>query len=94
MEISKKSIDYLSNYVIVNDYVRKCIDEHIASYGHKLWTDNNGDAEICAYYEDREDFVSDWSDIGYSEDEALKMLEKNEEEFQEIDGFGILRYTI
>lgn len=50
--------------------------------------------DVCAYYEDIDDFYSDWcDDLGYTEEEADEMLDSYSGEFIEFDGWGILRFV-
>ena len=61
-----ESVSYLSRYIQVDEEITVRIIDHCIF--HKL------NPEICAYYEDLEDFYSDWTTIGYEREEALAML--------------------
>lgn len=64
----------------------KAINRHMKKYNV---------SRICAWYEDWNDFCSDWCDeIGYSKSEARKKLHNGSGEFQTIKCLGILRYSI
>ena len=87
MEILKNSIDYLNQYMKVNDNVKNRILNHRKR--------NNIRTEICAYYSDWEDFCSDWCDqIGYNRTEARKLLHGGKGEFLIFDSGEIIRFVI
>ena len=83
-EKCKNYIEVTSSIKLTEDMITK-IERHMNRYG--LY-------RICAYYEDWEDFCSDWCDqIGYTRTEARQRLHGGEGEFQIIQDLGILRYT-
>ena len=64
------------------------IQQHMKKHNVKM---------IIAWYRDRDDFYSDWCDsrsCGYSKEEADALLERYTNEFQTVDGCGILRYAV
>ncbi len=86
--IDKNSIKYLSNYINLTEGIKSKIEKHAKRYGIK--------EEICAWYEDWEDFCSDWCDeIGYTKTEARKLLHGGVGEFMCLpDRFGIVRFVL
>lgn len=86
--MDKENIDYLSRYTNVTEEIRRKIERHAKRYGIK--------AEICAWYEDWEDFCSDWcDDIGYNRTEARKLLHGGIGEFMFLpDELGIVRFAL
>lgn len=85
--MGEKSKEYLSQYVKLTDELEKKIVRHMERY-------NAG--EICAWYEDWEDFCSDWCDgIGYTRTEARNKLHGGIGEFMILpDGNGIIRFDV
>ena len=86
-EIFDKSVVYLEQYTDVSDEQKGKIIQHATRY--------NINPDICAYYEDWEDFCSDWCDgIGYTRTEARKLLHGGKGEFMVFKDWGIIRFTI
>lgn len=85
--IKVKGLDYLSNYMKVTSELLFKLEKHCKKY-------NISNPEICAYYKDREDFYSDWCSIGYTRDEARKLLQNNTGEFQKFATGEIVRYVM
>ena len=86
--MDKDSIKYLSEYINLTEKIKQKIEKHAKCYGIK--------AEICAWYEDWEDFCSDWcnGNIGYTRTMARKLLHGGIGEFMFLpDGLGIIRYA-
>lgn len=49
--------------------------------------------EICAIYDDMNDFYSDWCSIGYTKKEARDLFDTNEgHQFKCFAGYGIFRF--
>ena len=87
MEIPKESIEYLSQFMKVDNELKEKILKHCKRYNLK--------PEICAYYFDWEDFCSDWCDeIGYTRTEARKLLHGGKGEFLKFDSNEIIRFTL
>lgn len=85
--MSKEAINYLSQYIDLTDDVQKAIEEHAKEYGIE--------PEVCAWYEDHADFVTDWADAGYTVEKANNLLKDNPQEFMELpDGLGIVRFVV
>ncbi len=86
--MEKESINYLNQYINVTNEIKQKIEKHAKRYGIK--------AEICAWYEDWEDFCSDWCDeIGYTKTEARRLLHGGIGEFMFLpDCLGIVRFVI
>ena len=87
--MDNKSISYLSNYIKVTDKIKDKIEKHAEKWGIT--------AKICAYYEDWEDFCSDWcsENIGYTRTEARKLLHGGKGEFMFLpDDLGIVRFSM
>lgn len=59
-------MDYLSSHVQIDEKILLSIGNHIKKYGIY--------SRIVAYYEDWEDFFTDWCGIGYRRAEARKIL--------------------
>lgn len=56
--------------------------------------DNNIKPEICAWYEDREDFIDEWKRYGFPDTEtAIEFLE-NDEQFVEFNNGEIVRLVV
>lgn len=90
--VTRESIEYLEQHVSnpITDDIAIQINEHIEKYRDSL--NMRGDlADICAWYHDEEDFLSDWTEIGYSKKQAMQLL-KNKVEFQTLKNGIILRY--
>ena len=86
--MDRDSIKYLSNYISLTEEIKNKIEKHAKGYGIK--------AEICAWYQDWEDFCSDWcDDIGYNRAEARRLLHGGIGEFMFLsDYLGIVRFVI
>ena len=86
-DVLKDSIDYLSQYISVTDNVKRCIVNHVQSYRVK--------PDVCAWYKDLQDFYSDWCSLGYTTEEATKLLHRGDGEFMYLPHeLGIIRFTI
>lgn len=69
--LDEKSIEYLQVHITVTDAVIEEIESHARFYRRK--------ARICAWYENMDDFRSEWCDIlGYKEEEILSLLINHE----------------
>lgn len=80
-------LDYPDMYPELDEDKTKKIFAHCNRY--------NIEPVICAYYEDWEDFCSDWCDhIGYTRTEARDKLHGGIGEFMIFEGWGILRFVI
>lgn len=86
--MDNKRINYLTQYINLTKEIEQKIEKHAKRYGIK--------AEICAYYEDWEDFCSDWCDFcGYTRTEARKLLHGGKGEFMILPNkLGIVRFAI
>lgn len=87
--MDKDSIKYLSNYISLTTDVKNKIEKHAKRYGIR--------AEICAWYQDWQDFCSDWcgKNIGYTKTEARKLLHGGYGEFMSLpNGLGIVRFVL
>lgn len=82
----KASIDYISQYMEINDEVIDKIVRHCNRYGLQ--------PDICAWYADLEDFFSDWCVIGYTKTEARKLYHGGKGEFQTFANGNIIRYVM
>lgn len=90
--VTRESIEYLEQHVSnpVTDDIAMQINAHIEKYHDSL--NMHGDlADICAWYHDEKDFLSDWMEMGYSKKQALQLL-KNKAEFQTLKNGIMLRY--
>ena len=83
------SIKYLEQYMDFDN-----------DYEYYLWAINNHCTKyhlapiVCAWYENLEDFFSDWCAIGYTRTEARKILHCGKGEFQTFKNGNIIRYSI
>lgn len=86
--MDQESINYLEQYITLTEGLQQKIEEYAALHGFT--------PEVCAYYEDRDDFVSDWTAVGYTKKQALDLLRKNTtKEFMALpDKLGIIRFSI
>lgn len=85
--LSKRSRDYLSQYVALTDSIILAIGKHAMRYAL------HGD--VCAYYTDLEDFFSDWTSIGYTRTEARELLHGGKGEFFKLpDNLGYIRFAV
>lgn len=85
--LSKRSRDYLSQYLKLTDELLLAIGKHAMRYVLK--------SDICAYYTDLEDFMLDWTGIGYTRTEARALLHGGMGEFFKLpDNLGYVRFTI
>lgn len=84
--MDKLSLNYLSRYMEVTDAVKKKITKHCKRYGL--------DEDICAWYEDFEDFFSDWCQIGYTRTEARGLLHGHIGEFMTFSNGNIIRFVV
>jgi len=77
---------------------------HIDDYQNRLTPEqenllvehsNNYDIEpnICAWYEDMDDFFEAWEEVGYDESDAENLLAETQGEFLEFDNGTIIRLT-
>ena len=79
------------DYTAIEDYQNKLTEnqkklllKHCNSYGIK--------PEICAWYDDMEDFYSDWTSVGYSKTDAKSLLSVNDGgEFKKFKNGSIVR---
>ena len=87
--LNEESKKYVENYI-----GRKLTSQELNSIQKHCKKYNT--SSICAWYEDWEDFCSDWcsDDIGFTRSEARKLLHGGEGEFQKINTIGILRFEI
>jgi len=61
----------------VDDYSKKLNNEQkklLVIHCNK----NNISPEVCAWYENREDFYSDWFGVGYSKEDVRSLLKTND----------------
>lgn len=87
--MDRDSIRYLNRYIKVTEEIRQKIEKHAKRYGIK--------AEICAWYQNWNDFCSDWcsNNIGYTRTEARRLLHGGKGEFMFLpDGLGIVRFAL
>lgn len=84
--MNKGSRKYLSKYITITPEIEEKIKRHCKRY--------NIEEDICAWYKDKEDFYSDWSEIGYSKTEANKILHGGIGEFMVLTNGNILRFVI
>ncbi len=86
--MDQESIKYLNRYINVTEEIKHKIERDAKKYGIK--------AEICAWYQDLDDFYSDWcGDIGYTKTQARKLLYGGIGEFMRLsNGMGIIRFAI
>lgn len=83
-----KSLDYLRSYGIdVDDKLITKLKRHQKRYGFK-------DLDICAYYDNIQDFYDDWTSIGYTKTEARKLLHGGQGEFMILNTGGIIRFVL
>lgn len=88
LEMDKKSVEYLEQYI---GDIPGWLMHDICMYA----ADHNVTPEICAWYKDKEDFVSDWAAVGYSRHDALKLFKDNPNEFMTLpNDKGIVRFAI
>lgn len=85
--VSEKSRNYLSRYIILTENLLLSIGKHAMRYALR--------GDICAYYVDMEDFMSDWTGIGYTRTEARALMHEGTGEFYKLpDGLGYVRFVI
>lgn len=85
--MDEESIKYLEQYLTVTDKLKSTIELHAREHDIK--------PEICAWYKDMDDFYSDWCSIGYTRQQADKLLEEDSGEFMFLpDNLGIVRYVL
>lgn len=85
--VSEKSKEYLSRYITLTEELLLAIGKHAMRYIL------HGD--ICAYYTDIEDFMSDWTGIGYTRTEARSLMHEGTGEFFKLpNNLGYVRFTI
>lgn len=83
-----KSLNYLRDCgVDVDKKLIAKLKRHQTVYGLK-------DLEVCAYYENLDDFYSDWTSIGYTKTEARKILNGKIGEFMKLNTGQIIRFVI
>ena len=85
INVSKEDIEYLAHYMTIDETIINKINTHCKRYD--TYT-------ICAWYEDLEDFFSDWCGIGYTRTEARKIYYGGQGEFQTFPNGNIIRYVI
>lgn len=84
--LSKRSRDYLSQYITLTDQIVLAVGKHAMRYTL------HGDT--CAYYANLEDFFSDWTSIGYTRTEARALLHGGKGEFFKLpDNLGYIRFA-
>ena len=79
------------DYTAIEDYQNRLTEsqkelllKHCNSYGIK--------PEICAWYDNMEDFYSDWTSVGYSKTDAKSLLSVNDGgEFKKFKNGSIVR---
>ena len=79
------------DYTPIEDYQNRLTEsqkelllKHCDSYGIK--------PEICAWYDNMEDFYSDWTSVGYSKTDAKSLLSVNDGgEFKKFKNGSIVR---
>ncbi len=79
------------DYTAIEDYKNRLTEsqkelllKHCNSYGIK--------PEICAWYDNMEDFYSDWTSVGYSKTDAKSLLSVNDGgEFKKFKNGSIVR---
>ena len=79
------------DYTAIEDYQNRLTEsqkgfllKHCNSYGIK--------PEICAWYDNMEDFYSDWTSVGYSKTDAKCLLSVNDGgEFKKFKNGSIVR---
>lgn len=90
IKMSEESIKYLRRYVNITAKIKEAIEKHAQEKGLE--------PEICAYYEDMDDFYLDWISLcGYTKTIAKKLLDKGLKtgEFMYLpDGQGIVRFVM
>ena len=83
----KASLEYLSQYMKIDDAIIRKINTHCKRYNLK--------PDICAWYFNMEDFFSDWEDhCGYTRTEARRIYHGGHGEFQTFPNGNIIRYVI
>lgn len=83
--LSEKSKTYLEQYIQLTNNIILDIEKHMTKY--QLCTD------ICAYYKNMDDFFSDWCSIGYTKNNAKKLLKENPDEFMKLPyNLGYIRF--
>ena len=83
--LSEKSKTYLAQYIQLTNNIILDIEKHMTKY--QLCTD------ICAYYKNMDDFLSDWCGIGYTKNNAKKLLKENSDEFMKLPyNLGYIRF--
>lgn len=89
--IGEEDITYLSRYIRITEDIKQKIEKHAKRYGIRP------EIEICAWYQDWEDFCSDWCSktIGYTKTEARKLLHGGIGEFMFLpNNLGIVRFAL
>jgi hypothetical protein len=74
----------------IDDYQNRLTEEQKDKL-IKHCNDYNIKPEICAWYDDLEDFFSDWCNIGYKRTEARELLNSNKDEFCKFKNGEIVR---
>lgn len=87
MKMDEESIKYLEQYLTVTDKLKSTIELHASEY--------DIEPKICAWYKDMDDFYSDWCSIGYTKEQADRLLEEDSGEFMFLpENLGIIRYAL
>lgn len=77
----------------IDDYQNRLTDEQtekVVAHANAFGIDPN----ICAWYDDMDDFYSDWCDeIGYSKEEADALMCNNPDEFLTFEDGSIARFA-
>lgn len=86
--LTDNSKNYIENYIgrALTNGELTAIEKHCKRYSVST---------VCAWYQDWDDFCSDWCDeIGYTKTQARKLLHGGKGEFKVIHDVGILRFEI
>ena len=76
----------------IDDYLNRLTEEQkeeVVNHANKY----DIKPEICAWYNDEEDFLSDWCHVGYSKEEALDKLLTEKKEFLQFNDNQIVRFV-
>ena len=88
--MNKYTVDQIDDYKNkLNTSQKEAVVKHCNEYGYK--------PTICAWYDDKDDFVDAWAEVGYSKDDALQLLSNNWSnpgEFLIFDDDQIIRFVL
>jgi hypothetical protein len=88
MGIDEKSLEYLQRCgVEITPSLITKIKKHKTMYHLES-------SEICAYYSDLNDFLDEWTSLGYKRTEARKLLHGGQGEFMTLNTGEILRFAL